>query len=200
MILLRALFLLGCLALVSACGDDAKRAPSMDAGEDGGPTDGGEGGDGGDVDGGDAGPDYEDVTLKFDAYALGQAGNAAAECVIDITITNIQLGPNGWVGTMSGEAFRAIQVGEDGYEFQALIGGEAFGTFTESGITLDLGGTQLPTDPPFWQGLNGIEGNLDGQYAASGGWSCAPLNINFGIVEDFTVTGSGTWELKVLEE
>lgn len=61
-------------------------------------------------------------------------------------------------------------------------------------VSLDFPPDAPPSGSRFWDELRFFDGFIDANSVISGGWLCAPLDIEQGGIDDDTVFAEGTWE------
>lgn len=102
-------------------------------------------------------------------------------------------------GIHGGEVFRTLEKdNQTGFEFAAGVVGEVGGHLAIRSGVLDL---VIPINATargrFWQSLTHFEGVMDSNGHGSGTWTCAPLDIDQGYV-DQTLIVQGTWQIDPL--
>src|SRR5688500_2292551 len=127
----------------------------------------------------DGGGPSGDIVLEAAAQGTHPTEDLSATCSLGLLLTEWEETGGGWNVFASGEVFRTLQVGTNGGEFSALVGGA--GTFTESGstVTAELFGDQSGA-VPFWVTIETLTGTVSGERLYAGGWDCAPLDTQFG--------------------
>jgi hypothetical protein len=101
-------------------------------------------------------------------------------------------------GIHGGEVIRTIEAGDNGFEFAAGVGGDVGGHLAiRSGVVDIVIPINATARGRFWQSLTHFEGVMDSNGHGTGTWTCAPLDIDQGYV-DQTLIVQGTWQIDPL--
>jgi hypothetical protein len=133
--------------------------------------------------------------LVLTGMANGTVESEVVTCTLGGELTQLMETGGDITGFFSGEFLRRVEVGQQAFQFEPLVGGR--GSVDRLGgdtAELRLVGDQPTNAKPYWLALEVLQSVEVAPYEFEGSWSCAPLDID-GMPPDFTATVMGTFRL-----